>query len=301
MIKELSSLKILLIGDFMLDHYYFGSSNRLSPEAPIPVVLFEEEKFIPGGAGNVAINLKSLGVDVYCMGFIGEDTWGKKLISIFSDKKINIEHLEVLANYQTTVKQRIYCENEQLSRLDLEKFQSNWVPNQKIDYNKFDAIILSDYNKGTFHNNWFEYKGKNIILDPKVLNENILHYATIMTPNINELSILTNTDIINEKSLITSSKKLMGKYNLEYLLVTKGDNGMALFSKNGDYNNISPYKVPNPDVTGAGDTVIATFTAIYAKTNNAFLAANVANKAASLVVGKKGTANIEIKDIAVDF
>jgi len=139
---DFQNIKILVIGDFMVDHYLFGTSDRFSPEAPIPVVNLQEELIVPGGAGNVAMNLKSFGAEVTCVGCLGNDHMGKKLLNIFQDNKININHLELINNHQTTIKQRIYCESVQQSRLDSEVFIADWIPSESIKYSD-----LCDNNK----------------------------------------------------------------------------------------------------------------------------------------------------------
>lgn len=206
---DFSQINILLIGDFMVDHYFFGTSNRLSPEAPIPVVNLEEEVITPGGAGNVAMNLKSLGVNVTCLGCVGDDFFGKKLISIFEKNDINIEKIEILKDYKTTRKQRVYCDSKQQSRLDSEDLLFDWAPREEINYDKFDLIILSDYNKGVFSSNWFDSGDKDVVLDPKKLNINIFKKSSIITPNISELKDLTNLDLKNQNMIVTAAQNLL--------------------------------------------------------------------------------------------
>ncbi|SVD15003.1 uncharacterized protein METZ01_LOCUS367857, partial [marine metagenome] len=136
----------------MIDHYIIGTSNRMSPEAPVPVVIPEQEYSIPGGAGNVAMNLSLMGANVTCVGCIGDDNWGKKLISILKNEGINIEAINIINNHPTTLKQRIYSDGKQVARLDTEKI-INWQPDSEMkhDYNDYDIIILSDYNKGVLN------------------------------------------------------------------------------------------------------------------------------------------------------
>ena len=144
---DFSGVKVLLIGDFMIDHYIIGRSTRMSPEAPVPVVTPEKEYSIPGGAGNVATNLNAMGADITCIGFVGNDNWGEKLLSILDTKGINIQGIEIIDNHSTTVKQRIYSDGKQVARLDTEKI-IDWQPNSKIkhNYGAYDIVILSDYN-----------------------------------------------------------------------------------------------------------------------------------------------------------
>ncbi|MDB3883274.1 PfkB family carbohydrate kinase [Candidatus Marinimicrobia bacterium] len=293
---DLNNIKIMVIGDFMVDHYLFGASDRFSPEAPIPVVNLQEELLVPGGAGNVAMNLNSLGAEVTCVGFVGDDYMGRKLLNIFQEKKININHLELINNHRTTIKQRIYCESIQQSRLDSEIFFSDWIPNKSINYSNYDFIILSDYNKGVFHKNWFIKKDVTVALDPKVSNSYLFKNSDIITPNIKELADLTKLKVSDDISIEKAAKKLINEFGIRDIVVTRGDQGMSIISNN-KISHIPCLKVNNPDVTGAGDTVIATLGLVYAKTEDIDLAASIANKAASIVVGQKGTTKIRLKDL----
>jgi rfaE bifunctional protein kinase chain/domain len=147
---DFSNIKVLLIGDFMIDHYIIGYSNRISPEAAVPVVIPEKEYSIPGGAGNVAMNLKLMGANVDCLGCAGNDIWGKKLHSILKNEGIGIDGIELIDNHPSTLKQRIYSDGKQIIRLDREKIR-NWQYTSEIKKN-YDIIILSDYNKGVLNN-----------------------------------------------------------------------------------------------------------------------------------------------------
>ena len=118
---DFSKIKVLLIGDFMIDYYIIGTSNRMSPEAPVPIVIPEQEYSIPGGAGNVAMNLRAIGAEVKCIGVVGNDSWGKELLSILENECINIEAINIIDNHPTTLKQRIYSDGKQVARLDTEK------------------------------------------------------------------------------------------------------------------------------------------------------------------------------------
>ncbi len=294
---DFSDIKVLLIGDFMVDHYLFGSTNRFSPEAPIPVVNFENELIAPGGAGNVAMNLTSFGVSVTCVGCVGDDFLGKKLINILKENKINTKYIELNNEYQTTCKQRVYCGSVQQSRLDFEVFLSDWFPHKKIDYSNYDLIILSDYNKGIFNRNWFSTKNINVILDPKIYNSHIFKHSNIITPNIKELEDITNTKIEDTLSLENASRKLIEQFKLDHVVVTKGENGITIISDNEPIKNINAHKVSNPDVTGAGDTVVAALGSVYAKTGDIEKAVKIANAAAALAVQKKGTSKIKVDNI----
>ena len=293
---DFSDIKVLLIGDFMIDNYIIGSSNRMSPEAPVPVVIPEKEYSTPGGAGNVAINLKLMGANVECVGFAGNDIWGKKLISMLNNKDIKTQGIELIDGHSTTVKQRIYSNGKQVIRIDSEKIR-NWKPSHEVQKN-YDIIVLSDYNKGVLNHLWFDLKNyDNVIVDPK--KDFFSHYkgASIITPNLNELKKASNNDITDDKSIIDACNQLINENNFDYIIAKKGNKGMTIVGKNNFVEHIQAHTIKDPDVTGAGDTVISAFSLVYAKTHDIKLSAKIANAAAAIVVGKPGTANVTIDEI----
>ena len=296
---DFSDIKVLLIGDFMVDHYIIGTSNRMSPEAPVPVVTPEKEYSIPGGAGNVARNLCLMKADVTCIGCIGNDSWGRKLISILENEGINIENIEIIDNHPTTLKQRIYSDGKQVARLDTETI-INWQPasEMKHGYNDYDIIILSDYNKGVLNHEWFSMNNlENVIVDPK--KDDFSHYsqANIITPNLNELQRASKIKINNNKSIVDACNELIKECNFNYIIAKKGDKGMTIVGKNNFVKHIEAHSVENPDVTGAGDTVIAALSLAFAKTKDIEISTTFANAAAAVVVGKTGTATVTIDEI----
>ena len=297
--KEILNIKILLIGDFMIDNYIIGESSRMSPEAPVPVVIPKKEYSIPGGAGNVAMNLCSMGVNVTCMGFIGNDIWGKKLNTILKNEGAHTEYIDVIDNHPTTLKQRIYSNGKQVARLDSEKI-IDWKPdsyNNRI-YNNYDIIILSDYNKGALNQSWFNIGDfNNVIVDPKKENFEYYRKANIITPNLNEIKRASKIEINDESSLINACDELINKCDFQYMVVKKGDKGMTIIGKDNFKKDIKAHRVDQPDVTGAGDTVIAILSIIYAITNDIELSAFIANSAASIVVDKPGTAVVNIDEL----
>ena len=296
---DFSKIKVLLIGDFMIDHYIIGTSNRMSPEAPVPVVIPEQEYSIPGGAGNVAMNLSLMGANVTCVGCIGDDDWGKKLISILKNEGINIEAINIINNHPTTLKQRIYSDGKQVARLDTEKI-INWQPDSEMkhDYNDYDIIILSDYNKGVLNEPWFSINNlDNVIVDPK--KDVFSHYsqANIITPNLNELQRASKIEINDDKSLVNACNELIQECSFNYIIAKKGNKGMTIVGKNNFVKHIQAHSVENPDVTGAGDTVIAALSLAFAKTKDIKISTTIANAAAAVVVGKPGTATVTIDEI----
>ena len=296
---DFSSLKVLLIGDFMIDQYIFGSSNRMSPEAPVPVMITNKSYSRPGGAGNVAVNLSSLGAEVSCIGYIGNDKEGIELIKLLNQENINTEWIDTYRKI-TTAKKRFYIDEKQFLRIDNEEIVNNWKPEKlhNINYNDFDIIILSDYNKGVLNNDWFkEIDSNNIFVDPKKDDFSFYSNAKIITPNLNELQKASNLKINDDRSLAIACKLIFKNTKLDFIVAKRGQDGLSIFNDNGLIKHFEAHEVSKPDVTGAGDTVIATFSLVYAYTNNVEIAAKYANKAASFVVNKSGTATVTIDDI----
>ncbi len=292
---DFSNITILLVGDFMIDHYIIGTSNRMSPEAPVPVVIPKEEYSIPGGAGNVAMNLHSMGANVICLGTVGDDIWGKKLLSILQNSGINVEGIDVIKNHPTTLKQRIYSDGKQVARLDTESIL-DWSPNfSSHPVNSYNVCILSDYNKGVVNN--ANINANILIVDPKKDDFSKYKNSNIITPNLNELQRATKIEIKDNQSIVDASNELIQKHNFNYIVVKKGSKGVTVVGKNNFVTHIGAHLVKNPDVTGAGDTVISALSIAYAKTQDIELSAKIANCAAAIAVGKPGTATVTIDEI----
>lgn len=292
------NIKVLLIGDFMIDQYVLCNSTRISPEANVPVLTPEEIYSTPGGAGNVAKNLSELGANVTCVGSIGLDEHGLDLKNLLEQKNINTKNLRE-TNLPTTLKKRYYLDGKQVLRVDIEEVDNNWLP-PKINffYDKYDLIILSDYNKGVLNNPWFtKIKAKNIFVDPKKNDFSFYSNATIITPNLNELQRASKKEINSNEDLVKVCQNMITNSNLEYILAKKGDKGMTIIGKDGFVEHIDAKKVDNPDVTGAGDTVISVFSLSYFITNDIQKSARIANSAAAAVVGRKGTSFITIDEL----
>ena len=292
---DFSDITIVLAGDFMIDHYIMGTSNRISPEAPVPIVIPKEEYSIPGGAGNVAMNLCAMGANVVCLGTVGDDNWGERLLSLLKNKGINIDGIDIIKNHPTTLKQRIYSNGKQVARLDTEKIL-DWNP-QMSDHNldNYDACIISDYNKGAANN--IKLDIETLIVDPKKDDFSVYKNAHIITPNLNELQRATKIKIQDDQSIVVACNELIGKHNFDYIVAKKGNQGMTIVGQDNFVKHIKAHSVKNPDVTGAGDTVNAVLSVVYAKTKDIELAAKIANTAAAIVVAKPGTATVIIDEI----
>lgn len=299
MILDFNNMRVLLVGDFMIDKYIFGESVRMSPEGPFPVLNPKKSYSTLGGAGNVALNLRTLGASVTCVGYVGSDNDGAELVNLLQRQQIDTKYIHTI-NSQTTVKERFYSNGKQVLRVDKEDIINNWSPSSisELQSNKYDLVIFSDYNKGVLNNSWFsEIESENIFVDPKKNDFSFYSNAKIITPNLNELQRAVGQEISNHKSLVYFCEQIVNDLNLEYIIAKQGDKGMTVVGKDGFFENFVAHKVNNVDVTGAGDTVISVFSLVYTKTKNVIESVRIANAAAAIVVGKEGTASVTIDEI----
>ncbi len=325
-VNKFSQANILVIGDLILDEFIWGDVERISPEAPVPVVWAKKRTFIPGGAANVANNISSLGGNVCLAGVIGKDKNTRILLSELKKRKISAAGIFVSAERCTTLKTRIVSGHQQVVRLDWEDVEPlTKALNQGIivfvkkNIRKFDAIIIEDYGKGVINMELLETvislakKHKKIInIDPK--EEHFQYYkgVTCITPNRKELEnaarnlkIRDNTNrfkldtyrLSTMKDVDVAAEHIMKYLNLDAALVTLGEQGMKLFEKNKKAIHIPTVAQEVFDVSGAGDTVIAVFTLSLCSGAGKIEAAHIANYAAGIVVGKLGTAVTNRKEL----
>lgn len=304
--------KILVIGDIILDRYIFGKVTRISPEAPVPVVDVYEESYRLGGAANVANNIIALGGKAYLSGIIGKGMGGKIVRDLLSEKGIGQDYI-FEDTRKTTVKTRIIGGNQQIVRFDIEdrrrlegKTKETFISMIKRAVKDFDAVIVSDYKKGVVSEELFkvlvEYKknGGFIAVDPKIGHFRLYKYVSLITPNLAEASHGAEIEIKDEKTLLKAGYTLLKKLSCDAVLITRGEEGMSLF-QNSD-SEVEVTHLPTVakkvfDVTGAGDTVIATITLTYVAGATLAQAAKISNVAAGVVVGKVGTATATIQEI----
>jgi len=295
--------KILVIGDAMLDKYSFGTIDRISPEAPVPVLKIKEEIMKPGGAANVAANVRSLGIETNLITNIGKDINGKILTKLIKSQKINLI-LNSLENFKTTVKTRVISQNQQLIRIDDDsindlKNKNTFTKSTEKLIKNSDAIIISDYNKGSIRNisNLINIANKNnkpIFIDPK--GDDFSHYkgAFAITPNLKEFVNIVGY-CKNHKEIISKAKSLSKKLSINYILITLGSDGMILVGKSIPSKHIKATSSKEVfDVTGAGDTVIAVLCSTYisSQKKDMHFASIVANIAAGEVIKKLGAQSI---------
>jgi D-beta-D-heptose 7-phosphate kinase / D-beta-D-heptose 1-phosphate adenosyltransferase len=295
--------QILVIGDAILDEYWFGESNRISPEAPIPVVNIKTKDFRLGGASNVALNLSRIYSNVTLVSTIGKDVDGIIFEKILKKEKLK-NNLKKIAVGKTIKKLRVFSEHHQILRIDTEsekKFYKIKLNNSlKYQIEKSNLILLSDYGKGSLLDvkeiiRYAKTKSKLIIIDPKGIDFDKYKHASILTPNINEFtSVVGKVD--SKAKLIEKARNLIKKNNLVGILITQGKNGMTFVSKNEVFHKNSLTQNVY-DVTGAGDTVIATFSAYLSLGKTYKESVEMANIAASTVIKKIGTTAINKREI----
>jgi len=291
------SIKVLVIGDLMIDNYIIGLSSRLSPEAPVPVIIPNNNYSIAGGAANVAMNMSSLGAQVSCAGVIGDDSWGDKLLSILNEEGIDCTNIDRIKNFNTTLKQRIYSNGKQIARIDNEEYLEQKCSFMDKSFDNYDIVVLSDYNKGVLTTNWFKRpKGTTVLLDPKKSFINF-NQCDIITPNLNELKQLSGEDIASEDDIKESCDKILKKYNLQYIIAKRGGEGITIIGKNDYVKHLKARFVKKADVTGAGDTVISSISLAFAVTNDIVKSTEFAINASGLAVSKPGTATVTINEI----
>lgn len=311
LLKKIARLRILVIGDVMLDHYIWGDATRISPEAPVPVIDIARDSWTAGGAANVALNLASLGAHCTVVGYIGSDDNGTRLATILHGKRIATVNTPGTA--PTIVKTRVLVQHQQLCRLDREAPPTAYeIPPSKIEalvapeIAKCDAVVLSDYAKGILTDGVVERvsrlaraAGKFVALDPKPKRKVTFHGLDLITPNKRESLQLAGIELAPHARYPAADicARLHELYATRHLVITLGEEGMLLSAK-GKIQKIIPTAAREVfDVSGAGDTALAGL--VLALTAGASLetSAHFANAAAGVVVGKLGTATVTPKEL----
>lgn len=308
-LKNLKNANVLVIGDIILDHYVWGKVNRISPEAPVPVVLVTKENFVPGGAANVALNISSIRGKVHLCGLIGNDIYGDILLALMEGKGIDTSGVVSDNRRPTTLKTRVIAQHQHIVRVDkenpvdvgnktLEKLKKFLYENR----DSFNVIIISDYAKGLITKDIVDivkdcFKEAFIISDPKIKNEALYKNFNLITPNRKEAFELAKIiDDGKDRTLINAAKIIMKELDIPNLLITRGEEGMSLFIKD-KHIRIPTFAQEVFDVSGAGDTVIALVGAGVSSGLDLIKSCIIANIGASVVVGKMGTATTTIEEI----
>ncbi len=326
-IKRFKGRRLLVIGDLVLDQYIKGSVSRISPEAPVPIVVQDESFYTPGGAANVANNLRSLGAEVVLVGKIGDDIEGGILKRELSKRSIQTGGVFVDQNMDTTFKTRIIAQHQQVVRVDRETPPTEKADNIKHKqilpflrrrFTDFDAAIVSDYGKGMFdmglmsqiHELALRHKVP-VVVDPKLEDLRAYGQVSCITPNKKEAEAalksisleahkalgMRSVSMDKKEDIAANGQALLSYLGIDSLLITLGEQGMYLFE-----HNKPPYPIPTRarevfDVSGAGDTVISVFTLCMAAGADKRHAADIANDAAGVVVGKMGAVAIELEEL----
>jgi rfaE bifunctional protein kinase chain/domain len=301
---SLNPAKILVVGDVMLDRYWFGEVNRISPEAPVPVVRVEKREERLGGAANVARNAVALGAKAGLLGVVGQDEAGDTVEKLLTDLRID-SYLNRDTAISTIIKLRVVGRQQQLLRIDFEDAPTDIVLRDKLTQfhallPQYDVIVLSDYAKGSLVNvadmiSSARKLKKRILVDPK--GDDFYRYtgADILTPNKGELKRIVGT-WRTESDLTAKAQQLRTTLQLEALLLTRSEEGMTLYT-DGDVRHFPAAAREVFDVSGAGDTVIATMAAMLGAGMSLIDAVETANRAGGIVVGKLGTATVTKEEL----
>jgi rfaE bifunctional protein kinase chain/domain len=312
---NIGKARILILGDIMLDEYLHGNVNRISPEAPVPVVEIDSEHLSLGGAANVANNIATLGNEPYLVGTVGEDDASIKLSQLLKDRAISREYLINDKTRRTTMKTRIIAHSQQVVRADREdaveispEIEKSIIGRCDSLLEKVDAVIISDYGKGVITASLLENviprcreKGIFIGVDPKETHFFNYRKASVVTPNHHEAGFVAGRRIKTDKNLNEVGRFLLEKLEAGSILITRGEKGMALFSAGGDIDYFSTVAKKVFDVTGAGDTVVASFVSAVAAGATLKEATEVSNCAAGIVVGEIGTATVSLAKLTEEL
>ncbi len=302
--KKMATAQVLVVGDVMLDRYWYGAVDRISPEAPVPVVRITREEERNGGAANVAYNVVTLGAQASLLTVVGDDEASHKLEALVAQTGIQ-PHFGRDADLKTTVKLRVIGRQQQLLRLDFENTPKNeLLASQTAAFENLlpvhGAVLFSDYGKGGLGHitdmiSRARAAGKPILVDPKGSDFSRYTGATVITPNRAELQQVIGA-WVDEETLRNKVHALRTEFNLEAILLTRSEEGMTLFDAQGELH-VSAVAREVFDVTGAGDTVIATMAALVAGGMSLRDAVPIANRAGGVVVGKFGTATVSYDEL----
>ena len=311
LVEDLARARVLCVGDVMLDHFHYGTVERISPEAPIPVLRVETENAMLGGAGNVVRNLVSLGVDVRFVTVVGNDNAGMEVERQFRDHGIPTDSLFRENDRRTSTKSRYLAAGHQMLRADTESLHpiSEEVRRKLLDVasremSKCDVLALADYGKGVLAAETTKElivaateAGRPIIIDPKGDDFERYRGADVITPNLRELEIATRMPVRTTDEILSAARHLIERHDVDAILATRGQDGMTLLTATGDATHLRAEAREVFDVSGAGDTVVATLSAALGVDAMLVDAAAVSNVAAGIVVGKVGTAVVTREEI----
>ncbi len=312
-LKRISGRKILVVGDIIADEYIFGNAYRLSREAPIPIIRFMNSEIRPGGAGNVAMNIASMGGSATLVGVVGKDIYAKTLLNIFEKSSIETGYI-LKEDTQTIIKTRVLAGDintslQQIFRLDrgIQNLYSSKIYERlkeivAINIDKYDAICISDYGEGLFSNEFIRHlkriiRGSKTVVDSRF---NLLQFKNCMamTPNINEISQIYGRYTRTQDEILSAAKKIKRNTGSRYILVKQGSKGLSVLKDNHKFISFPPFgNTEVTDVTGAGDTVLAAFSLALSADIPVEKAAMFANITGGIKVQKRGTVPVLAGDI----
>ena len=309
--KNISKSKIICIGDIILDHFIIGHIDRLSPEAPVPILVMENQRYEIGGAGNVAKNISSIGGKTTLISLTNDD-YSSSIVNSLLQKDKNIKNFSIkVPNFKTPIKTRFINKRNHLLRVDdednnfklLNKYKILIIKKLRNEIKKNDLIIISDYDKGLLDQELIKkiinlaiYYKKLVIADPKKIDLSFYSGVNILTPNQKEITDAAKKKFLDEKNTIKFAKKLIIKYGIKNLVVTRSEKGMLLINNNTTIK-IKANAKNVIDVTGAGDTVIAILALMISLGLSIKDSVKISNYSAGLVIGKNGTATISYLDL----
>lgn len=309
-IEKLTTVRVLIYGDIMVDKYINGKVSRISPEAPVPVLSVVEKKSKLGGAGNVMDNIVSLGAKVRVLGYLGKDEEGDWAISTLNDKGIDTSMIKQYAECRTITKTRLTSKKQQFLRFDEEVIKP--VPEEYLNLLKqniqqafadIDVLIISDYGKGAVTEEssqmLIQYANSQnipVFVDPKGNDYSKYKGATVCTPNMNELSVVTGKALEDENDVRMAGEQLRKEQNIDNIALTRSEKGITLFEE-GSINDFPAISKDVIDVSGAGDTVVASMACLYGSGISLQESCVLANIAASIVCSKFGTATLSLSEL----
>lgn len=311
LVTKFTGKKILVVGDLMLDEYIWGQVSRISPEAPIPVVHVQRENALPGGAANVANNIRALGGQAILAGVVGRDEAGDRLLALLKRQGVRTDWVLRDRTRPTITKTRVIAHSQQVVRIDRERpaplsrrIESELLERLSSGMNRVDAVVVSDYNKGLLTAAFAQgvigiaqSHGRIVTGDPKPENIRKFRGVTLISPNQQEAAQAAQIPIRDQASLLAAGKKILHELGCEAVLVTRGEEGMSLFERRGHVSHIHSLAREVYDVSGAGDTVISTLTLALAAGGNFREAAVAANCAAGITVAEVGVATTNQADL----
>lgn len=313
--EAFASKKLLVVGDLMLDHYVWGEVRRISPEAPVPVLEAKSEEYRLGGAANVALNLKALGAEVSILGIVGRDDVALLLNKELEEAGIDAKALVEIAHRKTSLKTRMSAVNQQILRIDYEEKTPLAAGDEQRVLAAFETavkscqgVIIEDYNKGLLSadliSSMLSICAKHnlpVSVDPKYHNFMAYQGVNIFKPNYSELLAKLDPQPQSEEEFLRKAEELRLQMQVEHLVVTRGARGLTIFSPDSEAQYLPTYAREVYDVTGAGDTVISVLSLAYICGFGIMEAANLANHAAGVVCGKKGTATASVAEIVASI